>query len=91
MSGAPLKVWFDRGGRLLRLRLARPKANVLDAEMIGALATGAAHAVNDMPGGPGVCLPPAAPDRPRGGGRRARPCYGPPSRLWPPRLHRRRP
>ncbi|MFO0986507.1 MAG: cyclohexa-1,5-dienecarbonyl-CoA hydratase [Alphaproteobacteria bacterium] len=39
MSGAPLKVWFDRGGRLLRLRLARPKANVLDAEMIGALAT----------------------------------------------------
>ncbi len=38
MNGAPLKVWFDRGGRLLRLRLARPKANVLDAAMIGALA-----------------------------------------------------
>jgi cyclohexa-1,5-dienecarbonyl-CoA hydratase len=38
MTGAPLKVWFDRGGRVLRLRLARPKANVLDAAMIGALA-----------------------------------------------------
>ena len=37
MSTAPLKVWFDRGSRLLRLRLARPKANVLDAAMIGAL------------------------------------------------------
>lgn len=38
MSGAPLKVWLDRGGRLLCCRLARPKANVLDAVMIGALA-----------------------------------------------------
>lgn len=38
MSGTPLKLWFDRAGRLLRLRLARPKANVLDAAMIGALA-----------------------------------------------------
>ncbi|MEJ2173902.1 MAG: cyclohexa-1,5-dienecarbonyl-CoA hydratase, partial [bacterium] len=34
----PLKVWLDREGRLLRLRLARPKANIVDAEMIGALA-----------------------------------------------------
>ena len=33
----PLKVWFDREGRLLRLRLARPKANVIDAAMIAAL------------------------------------------------------
>jgi cyclohexa-1,5-dienecarbonyl-CoA hydratase len=38
MTAGPLKVWLDRGGRLLRLRLARPKANVLDAAMIGALA-----------------------------------------------------
>lgn len=38
MSGSHLRVWFDRGGRLLRLRLARPKANVLDAAMIGELA-----------------------------------------------------
>jgi len=37
MSDA-LKVWLDREGRLLRLRLARPKANIIDAAMIGALA-----------------------------------------------------
>jgi len=34
---APLTVWLDREGRLLRLRLARPKANIVDAEMIAAL------------------------------------------------------
>ncbi|MCD6044204.1 MAG: cyclohexa,5-diene-carboxyl-CoA hydratase, partial [Burkholderiales bacterium] len=33
----PLKVWLDRDGALLRLRLARPKANLVDAQMIGAL------------------------------------------------------
>lgn len=32
-----LKVWLDRDGALLRLRLARPKANLVDAEMIAAL------------------------------------------------------
>ncbi|MFQ5692989.1 MAG: cyclohexa-1,5-dienecarbonyl-CoA hydratase [Nitrospinota bacterium] len=37
MSESPLKVWRDRDGRLLRLRLARPKANLIDAEMIAAL------------------------------------------------------
>jgi cyclohexa-1,5-dienecarbonyl-CoA hydratase len=36
MSG-PLKVWFERGGRLLRLRLDRPKANILDAALVGAI------------------------------------------------------
>jgi cyclohexa-1,5-dienecarbonyl-CoA hydratase len=36
----PLKVWFDRDGRLLRLRLDRPKANVLDAALVGALEDG---------------------------------------------------
>ena len=34
---APLKVWFDRDGTLLRLRLDRPKANIVDAEMIAGL------------------------------------------------------
>ncbi len=34
---APLKVWLEAEGRLLRLRLNRPKANLIDAEMIGAL------------------------------------------------------
>ena len=33
----PLKVWFERDGALLRLRLDRPKANVLDAATISAL------------------------------------------------------
>jgi cyclohexa-1,5-dienecarbonyl-CoA hydratase len=32
-----LKVWLERDGALLRLRLARPKANLIDAEMIDAL------------------------------------------------------
>jgi len=34
----PVKVWLDREGRLLRLRLARPKANIVDAAMVSALA-----------------------------------------------------
>jgi len=37
MSESCLKVWLERDGALLRLRLARPKANLLDADMIGAL------------------------------------------------------
>lgn len=34
---SPLKVWLEHEGTLLRLRLARPKANIVDAAMIGAL------------------------------------------------------
>ena len=34
---APRKDWRDADGALLRLRLARPKANIVDAEMIAAL------------------------------------------------------
>jgi len=37
MSDSPLKVWLDRDGTLLRLRLAQPKANIVDAAMIAAL------------------------------------------------------
>jgi len=37
MTEAPLEVWRERDGRLLRLRLNRPKANIVDAEMIAAL------------------------------------------------------
>ncbi len=33
----PLRVWFEAEGRLLRLRLSRPKANLIDAAMIDAL------------------------------------------------------
>lgn len=36
-SVSPLKVWRERNGKLLRLRLSRPKANIVDAEMIAAL------------------------------------------------------
>ena len=44
MSAAPLQVALDRNAALLRLRLARPKANLVDAAMIGALADAfAAH------------------------------------------------
>jgi cyclohexa-1,5-dienecarbonyl-CoA hydratase len=44
MTAAPLKVSLDRHAALLRLRLARPKANIVDAAMIGALADAfAAH------------------------------------------------
>ena len=37
MSETPLKVSLEREGGLLRLTLARPKANIIDAAMIGAL------------------------------------------------------
>jgi cyclohexa-1,5-dienecarbonyl-CoA hydratase len=36
-TATPLRAWTERDGRLLRLRLARPKANIIDAEMIAAL------------------------------------------------------
>jgi len=34
---SPLKDWLEHDGALLRLRLNRPKANIVDAEMIAAL------------------------------------------------------
>jgi len=37
MTDTSLKVWIERDGALLRLRLARPKANIVDAAMIAAL------------------------------------------------------
>lgn len=37
MSASPLKVWLDQDGRLLRLCLDRPRANIIDAEMTAAL------------------------------------------------------
>jgi len=37
VAPAPLRVWLDEAGSLLRLRLARPKANIIDAAMIAAL------------------------------------------------------
>ena len=37
MSEAPLQMWLDQEEKLLRLRLSRPKANIIDAAMIAAL------------------------------------------------------
>jgi cyclohexa-1,5-dienecarbonyl-CoA hydratase len=37
VSASPLNVWLEKDGCLLRLRLARPKANIVDAAMIAAL------------------------------------------------------
>jgi cyclohexa-1,5-dienecarbonyl-CoA hydratase len=37
-NASPLRVWIERDGALLRVRLARPKANIVDAAMIAALA-----------------------------------------------------
>ncbi len=55
MSDAPLKVWLDRGGALLRLRLSRPKANIIDASMVTALRA-AFDAHRASPGLRGVLL-----------------------------------
>jgi len=47
VTEGPLKVWVERDGALLRLRLARPKANIVDAAMIAALdAAFASHSDN---------------------------------------------
>ena len=35
--GEKLKIWIDRDGKLLRLRFDAPKANIIDAAMIGEL------------------------------------------------------
>ncbi len=56
MSASPLEVRRERDGRLLRLRLARPKANVLDAEMIQALDAALAEAARGTPAVRGVLL-----------------------------------
>jgi cyclohexa-1,5-dienecarbonyl-CoA hydratase len=40
----PLRLWHERDDRLLRLRLDRPKANIVDAAMIAALADAIATA-----------------------------------------------
>ena len=43
-TDSPLNVWLERDGALLRLRLNRPKSNIVDAAMIAALrAAFAAH------------------------------------------------
>ncbi len=53
MAGC-LQVSRDRDGRLLRLRLSRPKANIVDAEMIAALDAALAEAGREAPGAPAL-------------------------------------
>jgi cyclohexa-1,5-dienecarbonyl-CoA hydratase len=48
-EGSPLRDWVERDGALLRLRLARPKANIVDAAMVAAL-SGALVAYRGHPG-----------------------------------------
>jgi cyclohexa-1,5-dienecarbonyl-CoA hydratase len=43
----PLKTWFEAQGRLVRLRLSRPKANLVDAAMIAALDSALAAHLNE--------------------------------------------
>lgn len=54
MSAAPVRTWREREDRLLRIRLSRPKANVLDAAMVAALDEALSHAGRPAPGAPPV-------------------------------------
>jgi cyclohexa-1,5-dienecarbonyl-CoA hydratase len=47
MMNDSLKVWFDKDERVLRLRLAKPVANIIDAAMIDALGSALASHVAD--------------------------------------------
>lgn len=53
-AAAPLRAWRERDGRLLRLRLSRPKANVVDAQMIAALDAAFAEVARPTPGQPAL-------------------------------------
>src|SRR6516162_8999686 len=55
VMSAPLRVWREAEGRLLRLRLSRPKANLIDASMIDGLDRALADHV-DNPGLSAVLL-----------------------------------
>lgn len=47
MSDTPLRTWLERDEQILRLQLARPKANIIDAGMIGALSASLARHAAD--------------------------------------------
>lgn len=48
MSGIPLRAWRERDGQLARLRLSRPKANIVDAAMTAALDAAVAEAAGEL-------------------------------------------
>lgn len=47
MGDSPLKTWLERDGQVLRLQLSRPKANIIDAQMIDALSGALAEHADD--------------------------------------------
>jgi len=47
MTNSPLKAWLERDKQVLRLQLARPKANIIDARMIDALSAALDAHVNN--------------------------------------------
>ena len=47
MSDNPLKTWLEHDEQILRLQLTRPKANIIDAEMIDALSASLATYATD--------------------------------------------
>ncbi len=53
-AAGPLRVWREREDRLLRIRLSRPKANILDSAMVAALDDAFAAAVRPSPGLPAL-------------------------------------
>jgi cyclohexa-1,5-dienecarbonyl-CoA hydratase len=54
MSASPVRTWREREDRLLRVRISRPKANVLDAAMVAALEEAFSHAGRRAPGAPAI-------------------------------------
>ena len=48
MTDGPLKSWFERDEQILRLQLAKPKANIIDAAMIDALSSALESHTTDL-------------------------------------------
>lgn len=49
MTDEPIKTWLERDGQILRLRLSRPKANIVDARMIDSISDALHLHVGDRP------------------------------------------
>ena len=47
MTDGPLRYWLERDNQVLRMQLARPKANIVDAEMIDALSAALESHITD--------------------------------------------
>jgi cyclohexa-1,5-dienecarbonyl-CoA hydratase len=47
VTDSPLRTWLDRDDQVLRLQLARPKANIIDADMIDSLSAALSSHADD--------------------------------------------